>query len=440
MLNKISSSLLAVSILAFAQPLNSMASDYQETETPELSAKLNYARQYDGILHLAVVLKNDSNSPAKLKNAIDFSKLTIVDAGAGKKYFPLKDADGHYLAGSASDWNDGGRLFVQVPANSQSVLWAFYKGVPINEKGNLSLEIPGMFPFDDMTVEKQAINNKEAGGGLASPMKATLVSATRSANKLNVKFKVNNAGSTKIPSVAINWQEAFAFDNKGQRKYPVLKDSEGLYIAQPRSDNNNGGRWWVTSIASGQTGLASVSFQAPPDDVQMVDIVIPHFEPFLAVPVQGLGGAKTSGIAVSGKTLDLQQAMKDLNAQVSNTEIKVNLAADVLFDFDKAEIKTQAIPVLNKVSTVLNSYPNAQIKIAGHTDGKGNDAYNNDLSKRRAQAIANWLSANAGINSKQMLVSGFGKTKPVAPNTNPNGSDNPAGRAKNRRVEITIQK
>jgi outer membrane protein OmpA-like peptidoglycan-associated protein len=61
------------------------------------------------------------------------------------------------------------------------------------------------------------------------------------------------------------------------------------------------------------------------------------------------------------------------------------------------------------------------------------------LSENRAVSVKNWLVRNAGVSASRITTRGFGETKPVAPNTNPNGSDNPAGRQKNRRVEITIR-
>jgi outer membrane protein OmpA-like peptidoglycan-associated protein len=127
-----------------------------------------------------------------------------------------------------------------------------------------------------------------------------------------------------------------------------------------------------------------------------------------------------------------------LNAQTSGNEIHIALASDVLFDFDKAELKPEAIPSLEKLAIVLKSQPQSRCAIDGYSDSVGNDAYNQKLSQRRADAVKNWLAAN-GV-STQMATRGLGAANPVAPNKLPNGADNPAGRQKNRRVEITIQK
>jgi len=141
--------------------------------------------------------------------------------------------------------------------------------------------------------------------------------------------------------------------------------------------------------------------------------------------------------AVAGKTEALQAALKDLGAQVTEQEIRIELAADVLFDFDKATLRAEAKPTLDKVVQVLKSYPKASATIEGHTDGKGEAAYNQKLSERRAESVRAWLAGNGA--SLTMSTRGLEKTKPVAPNAKPDGKDDPDGRQKNRRVEIVVK-
>ncbi len=133
----------------------------------------------------------------------------------------------------------------------------------------------------------------------------------------------------------------------------------------------------------------------------------------------------------------LQAALKDLGATVKGKEIKIDLAADVLFDFDKADLRPEAEPALEKVAAVLRAYPKAAVAIDGHTDGKGSDQYNQRLSERRADSVRRWL-VNQRLDVR-LTARGWGKTRPVAPNARPDGSDYLAGRQKNRRVEITVK-
>ena len=122
------------------------------------------------------------------------------------------------------------------------------------------------------------------------------------------------------------------------------------------------------------------------------------------------------------------------------TEVRIELAADVLFDFDKAAIKPQAGAALKNVAAVLKDKAKGPVRIEGHTDAKGSDAYNQNLSVRRADAVRQWLVQNEGLKGLKITTQGFAAKNPVAPNTKPDGSDNPEGRQKNRRVEIIAGK
>ncbi|MGD1156483.1 MAG: OmpA family protein [Terriglobia bacterium] len=169
------------------------------------------------------------------------------------------------------------------------------------------------------------------------------------------------------------------------------------------------------------------------------DDAIPPGAQGKVLPVQGkVLEIKGLSLGVVGKAQDLNAALKDLGAKTTETEIRIELSSDVLFDFDKADLLPKAIPALEKVVTVLKSYPNASCSIEGHTDNKGLKDYNQKLSERRADSVKNWLLAH-GVSSP-MTIRGWGATKPVAPNTSPSGRDNPEGRQRNRRVEIVVKK
>lgn len=144
-------------------------------------------------------------------------------------------------------------------------------------------------------------------------------------------------------------------------------------------------------------------------------------------------------VDIVGMTSGIQGVLQDLKAKVTEHEVKIELDADVLFDFDKYDLRPEAANSLREVGEVTKSYGTAPVLIEGHTDSKGTPAYNMKLSENRATSVKNWLVQNAGVSASRISTHGFGETKPVAPNTNPNGTDNPAGRQKNRRVEITIR-
>jgi outer membrane protein OmpA-like peptidoglycan-associated protein len=139
---------------------------------------------------------------------------------------------------------------------------------------------------------------------------------------------------------------------------------------------------------------------------------------------------------------DLGGKVQDLQVKETETEVRMELASDVLFDFDKADILPRAQAALKQVADVIREKAKgkAAVTIEGHTDAKGSDAYNQRLSERRAEAVKNWLVNHEGRKDVSITTRGFGAKQPVAPNRKPDGSDDPEGRQKNRRVEIVVKK
>ena len=114
----------------------------------------------------------------------------------------------------------------------------------------------------------------------------------------------------------------------------------------------------------------------------------------------------------------------------------ITLEDGVLFDFGKSDIRPDAAQTLKSLAGVLNNAKVPAAHIYGHTDSVSDEAFNQQLSEARANAVKNDL-AKDGVTAT-MDATGYGESKPVAPNENADGSDNPAGRALNRRVEIFI--
>jgi photosystem I P700 chlorophyll a apoprotein A2 len=161
-------------------------------------------------------------------------------------------------------------------------------------------------------------------------------------------------------------------------------------------------------------------------------------------PVSVLAGERapaselTEERAGASSVSQVESALSQLGAKRTAEGIVITLPDQVLFDFDKADIKPDAAGVLGQIALVARHYPAAPIKVNGHTDAKGTPAYNLDLSKRRAQAVVGWLAGREHLAAARMRASGYGEARPVAPNTRPDGSDNPEGRRRNRRVEVVI--
>ena len=142
--------------------------------------------------------------------------------------------------------------------------------------------------------------------------------------------------------------------------------------------------------------------------------------------------------AIQGQSTEVKRALADLGAETVGCQIHLSLSGDVLFDFDRWTIRKEAETSLTKLVQAARGLAVEQILIAGHTDAKGAEAYNLALSRKRAEAVKQWLVKRGGLDAAIIVTKGYGESQPIAPNTNPDGTDNPQGRAKNRRVEITM--
>ena len=157
---------------------------------------------------------------------------------------------------------------------------------------------------------------------------------------------------------------------------------------------------------------------------------------FQAAMIGAAAGAIAGGAV--GYYMDKQEAK--LREQMAGTGVDVvrqgdNITLDVpggvTFAFNSADLNSQFFPVLDKVAATLAEYDKTVIEVAGHTDSVGSDAYNQQLSERRADSVATYLAGH-GVQRSRMVTIGGGEGHPVATN------ETDAGRAQNRRVEITI--
>ena len=149
-------------------------------------------------------------------------------------------------------------------------------------------------------------------------------------------------------------------------------------------------------------------------------------------------GAAVGGVAGGfiGNYMDKQAAEIERDIQGAKVErvgegIKITFSSGILFDVDKADLKDDPKAELAELSAILNKYADTNILLAGHTDATGSDEHNLELSRRRAQSVADYL-ATQNVSSVRIATEGYGKTQPIADN------DTVEGRAQNRRVEVAI--
>jgi outer membrane protein OmpA-like peptidoglycan-associated protein len=203
-----------------------------------------------------------------------------------------------------------------------------------------------------------------------------------------------------------------------------------------RLSENNG-----DDVPPGGAVTVTAVFPAPPAETTELAVLIDGMLP-VQVPVQPAGSPTLVDDPVLRASSDREPRTgavlcpADGPSDTGGTKRTViRLPADVLFAFGSAELAPAAQQAIAAVDDEIGSGGTGTVTIEGHTDAIGSDADNKALSERRASAVRAALVAELGSGYTYTAV-GFGETQPVAPNTKPDGSDDPDGRALNRRVEI----
>ena len=145
-----------------------------------------------------------------------------------------------------------------------------------------------------------------------------------------------------------------------------------------------------------------------------------------------LGGG--IGVYMDRQEAQLREQLEGTGVSVTRAgdQIILNMPGNITFATASSDINSSFYPVLNSVAVVLKEYDQTQVNVAGHTDSRGSDSYNLDLSKKRASQVADYLVSQPQVNPARFNVIGFGEARPIASNASE------AGMAANRRVEITL--
>ena len=182
-----------------------------------------------------------------------------------------------------------------------------------------------------------------------------------------------------------------------------------------------------------------------PVDASTINVLVPESGLFEGVPVVRDGKLSEDAKKALEDVYDTESspdpvALETFTAsvdgasdtRVTGKSVTITLASDVLFDSDSADLSAQADTTLKKAADQLSTYPGGQVTIVGHTDDVADDAHNQDLSQRRAQAVSDRLGQLASMSAYSVSVSGKGESEPRVPN------DSDENRQLNRRVEITL--
>ena len=238
---------------------------------------------------------------------------------------------------------------------------------------------------------------------------------TNMATMLTITVDADGSGTYTTPSTT------FTLDGKGQGTYTDTASGETI------TNNGDGtGTHTTRTVTVINNGDGTGSYTSPS----------------LTIINNGDGTAQVNGQKVTdapkvdkAAKLGKFPAVESLKP-VESCGTLITLEDGVLFDFGKSEIRSDASQTLKKLADVLNNAKVPAAHIYGHTDSISDEAFNQQLSEARANAVSGELKKD-GVTAT-MDATGYGESKPVAPNENADGSDNPAGRALNRRVEIFI--
>lgn len=271
------------------------------TEIPSVTARVAYARTNHHVLHVGVVFRNSTDRRITTNAGLQYADMFVVDRVAKRKHSPLRDATGRVIAGPPSDGYDGGRWLPDLEAHSETLVWVMFPALPAGRR--FDLHVPLVPSFDGLAVDG-SLPTKTVRS-VITPLTATVVSHSRANGWLTVELAIENPSPHHVDlTPAILYGETFVLDPVGKKRYAVVSDSDGMWLASPTFDNYDQGRWFAR-LDSGQRVRMKLVFEAPSDPVRRVDLVLPWFAPIEAIALTGGGEKSDRGTRVTSDSRDL---------------------------------------------------------------------------------------------------------------------------------------
>jgi outer membrane protein OmpA-like peptidoglycan-associated protein len=297
-----------------------------------------------------------------------------------------------------------------------------------------------MIPKDIKVVLKGTVYNEKT----MQPLQADLVVTPAATTAINLKSLATGKFETKIPEVA---QYTIRATQAG-----FLPKDLSFDIPSLRGDTTLTVEVLLTPVAK-ELILTGTSFDLKTNNPLTTKLTIAlKSDRKITYNLQAEGGkyqqqvpklgwymltASAEGYLNANDSVEfVSDEMTPMNKDLFLQPIEVGLTVrlrHIYFDFDKTTLKPESFTELNKVVDFLKRNPKVEIQISGHTDNKGNDEYNLNLSQGRSQAVVDYIISQ-GIEGYRLSAQGYGESKPDGSN------DTEAGRANNRRVEVTVVK
>ncbi len=255
-----------------------------------------------------------------------------------------------------------------------------------------------------------------------------------------IEFELLNESARMVGSV----YAMAGLDAKGEATKTFPIDRAGRYVMRLNADGKESGTYCVLMGGSALPTAKAPGCPAPAAAAAPVVVAAPPPPPPPPQRVEApapppAASPPTTSVEVlkpNPRPVEVLTAAKAVEVITSKCEERLRVGSDFLFDFNRAELRSEAEPALAEIARRV-AQANKMAMIEGHTDAIGSDGYNQTLSERRATAVRLAL-VDRGLGYEKLNIRGFGKTRPVAPNQFADGTDDPAGRQRNRRVEVVI--
>lgn len=460
---------------------------------PETAVNLDEAKAGNEDYYTKLFLS--SNKGGTWSNEMMPDNINVKEKHNGNGVF-TKDGNTMYYTQCAEE--DAHRMECNIYKTTKSGgTWSDPEMLSINRKGSSTTQPALGMDADGNEVLYFASNRPGSKGGMdiyyaTIDESGSLGSATNMGTQVNTKWDevtpfYDNANGLlyfsseghpgmggldvfKVAGNIGNWEESVV--NAG---YPLNSSADDLYLALNESGS-------MGYLVSNRPGTTSERGETCCDDVFRVKLKTDKYVVLQAEDTKGnpmkdvdvslyqvlgdndfefIGEGKTGGDPVAFLLEETNYKlngskdgfwpsietlkMEEITSAGEDTIIKVLImrpvnratVENVYFAFDMNDIREMYQDEMDTVVALMKKYEDLIVKVDGHTDSKGSDAYNQALSERRAKAAKEYI-VEQGIDPEKVLTKGFGESSPIAPNENPDGSDNEEGRAKNRRVEFKL--
>jgi outer membrane protein OmpA-like peptidoglycan-associated protein len=340
--------------------------------------------------------EDDDESPF-----MDFDGLTLYFSSRAHKGMGGYDIFKTYYDSTKADWAEPINMGYPINSANEDIYFVlsgdgshgYYASAKDDGVGEKDIYMISMPPREDIKalLEKMKAMNLEVAAAAVEPKPVVVPVAVAAIPLLPITIK----GVIKDAETGSPIQTSVQLTNEnGELVAVIMADEKGMYSF---TVNNEMASSYTLSAEKDGYGFVNKTFTVP------------------------------------GKTSNSQEITQNLvlkKLAVGNIYVLRN----IYFDFDKATLKPASNKELNNLLTLLQKNPTMQIEIAGHTDSKGSNEYNLVLSKKRAQAVVNWL-VSKGISRDRLTYQGYGESRPLASN-----DDEDEGRELNRRTEFKIIK